>query len=101
MAIGHDNFLIWLSEDARVTDTVYDSELCAGDGDYTPWTKRYVCAFCHVDVTADNIGLTLNFHICDKCIHKDEVLEFLESLNEEHESEYQGWLDEPKEEENW
>ena len=65
--------------------------LCAGDGDYTPWTKRYVCAFCHVDVTADNIGLTVNFHICDKCIHTDKVLEFLESQgNTGHTIGYEG-----------
>ena len=55
--------------------------LCAGDEDYTPWTKRYVCAFCHVDVTVDNIGLTVdrNFHICKDCIRTDKGLEFLES----------------------
>ena len=62
----------------------YDcNEICAGDGDYTPWTKRDACVFCYVDVTVDNIGLTVdrNFHICKDCIHTDKGLEFLESQN--------------------
>ena len=65
----------------RATEREAAEGLCAGDGDYTPWSKRYVCAFCHVDVTADNIGLTVdrNFHICEDCIRTDKGLEFLES----------------------
>ena len=47
----------------------------------TSITDEFQCKFCKIEVTVDNIGLTLEkgCHICKDCIKTDAGLEILES----------------------